>query len=86
MLLEKGAEVIYNDPWIPRLRPTRKYDFQMESTPLTPETLAGTDAVIIVTDHSDYDFVDIVRHSHLVIDTRNATKGIEDAGKKIVMA
>ena len=86
MLLEKGAEVIYNDPWIPRLRPTRKYDFQMESTPLTPETLAGTDAVIIVTDHSDYDFVDIVRHSHLVIDTRNATKGIQNAGKKIVMA
>jgi UDP-N-acetyl-D-glucosamine dehydrogenase len=86
MLLEKGAEVIYNDPWIPCLKPTRKYDFQMESTPLTPETLAGTDAVIIVTDHSDYDFVDIVRHSHLVIDTRNATKGIENAGKKIVMA
>ena len=86
MLLEKGAEVIYNDPWIPRLRPTRKYDFQMESTPLTPEMLAGTDAVIIVTDHSDYDFADIVRHSRLVIDTRNATKGIENAGEKIVMA
>ena len=86
MLLEKGAEVIYNDPWVPRLRPTRKYDFQMESTQLTPETLAGTDAVIIVTDHSDYDFVDIVRHSRLVIDTRNATKGIGDAGGKIVMA
>ncbi|MBW2598760.1 MAG: nucleotide sugar dehydrogenase [Deltaproteobacteria bacterium] len=86
MLLEKGAEVIYNDPWIPRLRPTRKYDFQMDSTPLTPDMLAGTDAVIIVTDHSDYDFTDIVRHSRLVIDTRNATKGIEDAGEKIVMA
>ncbi|MBW2558930.1 MAG: nucleotide sugar dehydrogenase [Deltaproteobacteria bacterium] len=86
LLLEKGADVIYNDPWIPRLRPTRKYDFQMESTPLTPEILAGTDAVIIVTDHSDYDFADIVRHSRLVIDTRNATKGIVDAGEKIVMA
>ncbi|MBW2650746.1 MAG: nucleotide sugar dehydrogenase [Deltaproteobacteria bacterium] len=86
MLLEKGAEVIYNDPWIPRLRPTRKYDFQMDSTPLTPDMLAGTDAVIIVTDHSDYDFTDIVRHSRLVIDTRNATKGIKDAGEKIVMA
>ena len=86
MLLEKGAEVFYNDPWIPCLRPTRKYDFQMESTPLTPEILAGADAVIIVTDHSDYDFTEIVRHSRLVIDTRNATKGIGDTSEKIVMA
>ncbi|HOO89615.1 MAG TPA: nucleotide sugar dehydrogenase [Syntrophales bacterium] len=86
MLLEKDAEVFYNDPWIPYLKPTRKHDFQMKSTPLTPETLASMDAVIIVTDHSDYDFADIVKHSHLVIDTRNATKGIDDAGKKIVMA
>ena len=86
MLLEKGAAVSYNDPWIPQLRPTRKYDFRMQSTPLTPETLAEADAVIIVTDHSAYDFVDIVRYSRLVIDTRNATKGITGAGEKIVMA
>ena len=86
LLLEKGADVIYNDPWIPRLRPTRKYDFKMESTPLTPETLAGADAVIIITDHSNYDFAEIVRYSRLVIDTRNATKSIVDAGEKIVMA
>lgn len=86
MLLERGAEVSYNDPWIPQLRPTRKHDFRMKSTPLTPETLAGADAVIIVTDHSIYDFADIVRHSRLVIDTRNATKGITGAGDKIVMA
>lgn len=86
MLLEKGADVYYNDPWIAHLRPTRKYDFQMSSTSLTPELLAETDAVIIVTDHSAYDFGDIVRHSRLVIDTRNATKGIIGAGDKIVMA
>ena len=86
MLLEKGAEVSYNDPWVPRLRPTRKYDFQMSSTPLTPEALTGADAVIIVTDHSAYDFADIVRYSRLVIDTRNATKGITGAGDKIVTA
>ncbi len=86
MLLEKGAVVSYNDPWVPRLRPTRKYSFQMESTPLTPETLTLADAVIIVTDHSAYDFADIVKHSRLVIDTRNATKGITGAGDKIVAA
>lgn len=86
MLLEKGAEVIYNDPWIPELKPSRKYDFKMKSVPLTPETLSKADAVIIVTDHSDYDFAEIVKHSHLVIDTRNATVGLSQGREKIVMA
>jgi UDP-N-acetyl-D-glucosamine dehydrogenase len=86
MLLEKGAIVSYNDPWIPKLHTTRKYNFQMESTPITREILAEMDAVIIVTDHSDYDFAEIVKHSNLIIDTRNATKGIKGAKEKIVMA
>jgi UDP-N-acetyl-D-glucosamine dehydrogenase len=86
MLLEKGAIVSYNDPWIPKLHTTRKYNFQMESTPINQEILAEMDAVIIVTDHSDYDFAEIVKHSNLIIDTRNATKGIKGAKGKIVMA
>ena len=86
MLLEKGAVVSYNDPWIPKLHSTRKYNFQMESTPITPELLTSMDAVIIITDHSDYNFVDIVEHANLVIDTRNATKGIKEHREKIVMA
>lgn len=86
MLLDKGAIVIYNDPWIPKLRPTRKHNFQMDSTPVTPEILTEMDAVIIVTDHSAYDFAEVVKHSKLVIDTRNATKGIDEGREKIVMA
>jgi len=86
ILLEKGAVVHYNDPWIPKLHTTRKYNFQMESTPITPDLLAKMDAVVIVTDHSDYDYAEIVKHSNLVIDTRNATKGIKGATEKIVMA
>ena len=86
MLLEKGGIVTYNDPWIPKLHTTRKYNFQMESTPITQEFLAEMDAVIIVTDHTDYDFDEIVKHSNLVIDTRNATKGIKGAKEKVVMA
>jgi len=86
MLLEKGAIVTYNDPWIPKLHTTRKYNFRMESTPITQEFLAEMDAVVIVTDHTDYDFNEIVRHSNLVIDTRNATKGIKGAKEKVVMA
>jgi UDP-N-acetyl-D-glucosamine dehydrogenase len=86
MLLEKGAVVTYNDPWIPKLHATRKYDFQMSSTPITPEVLAEMDAMIIVTDHSDYDFAEIVKHSNLIIDTRNATKGIKEEVDKIFYA
>lgn len=86
MLLEKGAVVTYNDPWIPKLHATRKYDFQMSSTPITPEVLAEMDAMIIVTDHSDYDFAEIVKHSNLIIDTRNATKGIKGEVDKIFYA
>lgn len=86
MLLEKGAVVTYNDPWIPKLHATRKYDFQMSSTPITPEVLAEMDAMIIVTDHSDYDFAEIVKHSNLIIDTRNATKGIKGEVNKIFYA
>ncbi len=86
MLLEKGAIVVYNDPWIPKLQASRKYDFQMSSTPITPEVLVEMDAAIIVTDHSDYDFAEIVKHSNLIIDTRNATKGIKGAVEKIFYA
>ena len=86
ILLEKGAVLYYNDPWVPKLHTTRKYNFQMESTPITPDLLGKMDAAIIVTDHSDYDYAEIVKHSNLVIDTRNATKGIKGATEKIVMA
>ncbi len=86
MLLEKGAEVMYNDPWIPLLKPTRKHNFTKKTVPLTPETLSQADAVIILTDHSAYDFSEIVRHSKLVIDTRNATAGVSEGREKIVMA
>ena len=86
LLMEKGAEVSYNDPWIPKLKPTRKYRFTMQSVPVEPEVLAQMDAVIIVTDHSAYDMDQIVKHARLVIDTRNATREIDDMRDKIMMA
>ena len=48
----------------------------MTSAPLTSEFLASQDCVLIVTDHSAYDYEFIVRHAPLVVDTRNATKGV----------
>ncbi|MCP4252188.1 MAG: nucleotide sugar dehydrogenase [Candidatus Scalindua sp.] len=86
MLLEKGALVSYNDPWVPMLKKSRKYNFQMKSTPITPEKLREMDAAVILADHSDYDYVEIVKYSNLIIDTRNATSGIDGADEKIFSA
>lgn len=84
LLLERGAELTYNDPHIPRLRKMRNYDFSATSSQeLTPEYLASQDCVLIATDHSAYDYDEIVRHSKLVLDTRNATAGVTEGREKI---
>jgi UDP-N-acetyl-D-glucosamine dehydrogenase len=75
LLREKGAIVAYNDPYFPSVGQGRHYALNMTNSPL--DDLAKYDAVVIVTDHSIYDFRTIVEQSQLVVDTRNATKGIE---------
>ena len=75
LLRDKGATVAYNDPYFPSVGQGRHYALNMTNTPL--DNLAHYDAVIIVTDHSSYDYKAIVEQSKLVIDTRNATKGIQ---------
>jgi UDP-N-acetyl-D-glucosamine dehydrogenase len=74
LLRQRGAEVAYNDPYFARVGQGRHYALNMTNTPL--ENLAQYDAVVIVTDHTSYDYAAIVNQSQLVIDTRNATKGI----------
>ncbi len=77
LLQNEGAVVSYNDPYFPTVGQGRHYNLNMTSTPL--ENLGQYDAVVIVTDHSTYDYRGIVEQSQLVVDTRNATKGIESA-------
>jgi UDP-N-acetyl-D-glucosamine dehydrogenase len=87
LLMKKGAVVQYNDPHIAHLGPTRRYPhLQMISQPLTPEYLQAQDAVLIVTDHSGYDWSWIVQHAPLVIDTRNATRKVTQHRDRIVAA
>ena len=74
MLRDKGALVSYNDPYFPTVGHGRHYDLNMINTPL--DNLGQYDAVVIVTDHTTYDYRAIVEQSQLVVDTRNATKGI----------
>jgi len=75
LLQKEGAEVSYNDPFFEYVGHGRKYKLEMSNTPL--EDLGRFDAVVIVTDHSSYDYKWIVENSKLVVDTRNATKGIK---------
>ncbi|HEY3928654.1 MAG TPA: nucleotide sugar dehydrogenase [Candidatus Koribacter sp.] len=77
LLRQRGAEVFYNDPYFATVGHGRHYDLNMTNTPL--ENLGRFDAVVIVTDHSDYDYQRIVKESQLVIDSRNATKGMTAA-------
>jgi len=75
LLQKEGAQVSYNDPYLPFIGKGRKYDLQMKCNQV--ENLGQYDCVLIVTDHSDYDYARIVRESQLVVDTRNATRGIQ---------
>jgi UDP-N-acetyl-D-glucosamine dehydrogenase len=74
VLQKHGALVSYNDPYFPKIGKGRKYDLQMQRVPL--EALGQYDCVVIITDHSDYDYQQIVEEAQLVVDTRNATAGI----------
>ncbi len=77
LLQKSGAQVSYNDPYFPTVGRGRKYDLQMKCAPL--DNLGQYDCVLIVTDHSDYDYQRIVKESKLVVDTRKATRGIASA-------
>jgi UDP-N-acetyl-D-glucosamine dehydrogenase len=75
LLQKAGAIVSYNDPYISVIGRGRKYNLNMTSKPL--DNLQQYDCVVILTDHSDYDYQRIVQEARLVIDTRNATRGLD---------
>ncbi|MEJ2648007.1 MAG: UDP binding domain-containing protein [Sedimentisphaerales bacterium] len=86
LLKEKGAHVDYNDPYIPVTHKQRKYDLQMKSKKLSAAMLKKYDAVLIATNHTDYDYKWIVQNAKLVIDTRNAAADVKIGRGKIVKA
>lgn len=80
-LKERGAAVTYNDPYVPKLEVN---GWSLQSRPLSKSLLSSSDCAVIITDHTCYDYLDIVRHSQLVIDTRCATSSIKNHRNKIV--
>jgi UDP-N-acetyl-D-glucosamine dehydrogenase len=86
-LSAKGATVAYNDPHVAQLAGTRKYPrLRMKSEPLNRAVLKEQDCVIVVTDHTSYDWDFIVDNSSLVVDTRNSTRGVTQHRDRIVRA
>jgi UDP-N-acetyl-D-glucosamine dehydrogenase len=86
LLQERGAQVCYHDPYVPRVPRMRQHQLDMVSVPLTDEALATADAVIVATDHSSVDYARVVERAPLVVDTRNACRAIRVGREKIVKA
>ena len=87
ILQEKGANLSYSDPYIPRLHKMRAYDFShMSSLPLNEDVLKSQDVVLITTDHSSVDYQWVVDSASLIVDTRNATRRVTRGREKIVKA
>jgi UDP-N-acetyl-D-glucosamine dehydrogenase len=89
ILEARGASVAYNDPHVPSLQARRVRGYgtiPLVSTALSREVLSEADCVLIATDHSAYDYSAIVEASRLVVDSRNATRNVENGREKIVKA
>ena len=82
LLAERGADVAYSDPHVDELH---YHGVEMGSTELTPETLGAADCVVIVADHSAFDFQAVIDHASLVVDTRNATKALSGRARIVTL-
>jgi UDP-N-acetyl-D-glucosamine dehydrogenase len=85
LLQQRLAKVSYHDPYVPRLR-TRYLEGTLFSEQLAPGVVEASDAVIIITDHSNIDYDMVLRHARLVVDTRNATAPFRRPSHKVIMA
>ena len=87
LLIERGAELSYCDPHIPQLPKMRSFDVpDLSHNPASDEYVSSLDCVLIATNHSAFDWPEIVKNALMVVDTRNATHAVTDGREKIYMA
>jgi UDP-N-acetyl-D-glucosamine dehydrogenase len=70
LLRERGAEVAYSDPFVPRFPKMREHKFDLSSVSLDAKSLAGYDVVLLATDHDGFDYSLIGQYARLLVDTR----------------
>ena len=84
LLEEKEAVTDYNDPYIPQIKPTRKYKQFAGKKSVALKKINQYDCVVILTDHTSYDFKTIADESKVIVDTRNACVNIKS--NKVIKA
>jgi UDP-N-acetyl-D-glucosamine dehydrogenase len=77
-LRDRGALVAYSDPNVPVFPKMREHHFDLASVDLTPDVIASFDAVVLLTDHSDFDYEALLKHAALIVDTRGKYRGKHD--------
>jgi UDP-N-acetyl-D-glucosamine dehydrogenase len=75
LLRDKGADVHYSDPHVPKFPKLREHNFDLASVELTPSVLESFDVVLLATDHDKFDYELIRRHAKLIVDTRGVYRG-----------
>lgn len=86
LLIERGADVSYHDPHVPRFPVMRRYRYDLASVPLEPPVLRQADAALIITAHSAIDWALVGREARLVVDTRNAMARVPSPRARVVKA
>ena len=86
LLAEMGADISYHDPHVARFPRMRKHWHDLASVPLSAASLAASDCVVIVTNHSVVDYAMLGEHAKLIVDTRNAMSKVQSPKARIVRA
>jgi UDP-N-acetyl-D-glucosamine dehydrogenase len=81
LLQDRGASVDFHDPWVPSFREDGEVH---TGVALSTDVLQASDAVVIVTDHSNVDYQFVVDNASLVVDTRNATQALRPSKARVV--
>jgi UDP-N-acetyl-D-glucosamine dehydrogenase len=84
ILLAEGADVVYHDPWVPKVAPDGWFRHQLSSVELTDDLWPTVAAAVITTDHSHVDYALVCSRVPVVLDARNVTKGIAPGGGRVV--
>jgi UDP-N-acetyl-D-glucosamine dehydrogenase len=81
LLRQKGAEVSYHDPYIPHVQ---HEDWDLPSVPDAIQAAKQADCVVIITNHTVYDYAQLLEHSRLILDTRNALGQLGRGNSRVI--
>ncbi len=81
LLKNKGADVVYHDPYVAQLRLDDSITLTTED--YSDALLQNADCVVIITNHSDYDWNHVVANSKVLVDTRHASKDVKGGGRRV---